>query len=343
MNCTGHYTRILIFILGAILSMTSVVRSQDVIFSQFYNAPIQLNPGLVGLSNSPYVAVNYRDQWIGWGRGQGNNGGYSTYSASYDQFFDYINSGLGVQILSDNAGDGILNTNKLSGVYAYRLRINKKFEARVGLEASVTQQRLDWDQLTFLDQIIVGSEDVLPSSEVRPNDLNNMYFDMSMGGVLYNDKFYIGISVKHLNAPDNRFQAASEGIYAGLPSRLAIHGGWEIDLDGYNNEGFGSFFAPSVLFVRQSELSQLNAGGLYNKENFFAGAWLRYDFSNIDAAIFSAGWRTNWLKLSYSFDMTLSSAGVANTAGSHEVGIIMNFGGLQQERSRYEDCFSIFR
>lgn len=312
-------------------------RGQDPVFSQFYNAPIQLNPGLVGLSNSAYVAVNYRNQWLGW-----TNGGYKTYSASYDQFFDYINSGLGVQLLSDDSGDGILKTNQVSGVYAYRLQINKKFQARIGMEASFTQQRLDWNRLRFLDQIVIGGEDIA-SGEIRPDNLTNTYFDFSMGGVLYNDKFYMGISLKHLNAPDDRFQAGAQGIYTGLPSRLTIHGGWEIDLDGYNNEGFGSFFAPSILFVRQSQLSQLNAGGLYNKENFFVGTWLRYDFSNIDAAILSVGWRTEWLKLSYSFDLTLSSASITNTHGSHEIGIIMNFGGLQSKPSKYEDCFSIFR
>lgn len=328
-------------------SISSDICSQDPIFSQFFNAPIQLNPGLVGLSNSALVTVNYRDQWLGWGgpgaNSQGGRGGYVTYSASYDQFFQDFNSGLGLQLLADNAGDGILKTTQASGVYAYRMQINKKLQVRIGLEATVIQQRLDWDRLVFLDQIIIGSEDILPSRDVRPDNLNKTLFDFSMGGVLYNDKFYLGLSLKHLNAPDNRYQSGSEGIYTGLPTRLTIHGGWEIDLDGYNNEGFGSFFAPSILLVRQSELSQLNAGGLYNKENFFVGTWLRYNFSNIDAAIFSVGWRTNWLKLSYSYDLTLSSASFANTAGSHEVGIIMNFGGLQSKPSRYEDCFSIFR
>ncbi len=317
--------------------------AQDVIYSQFYNAPIQLNPGLVGLSTSPYVAINARDQWIGWGS-QGNpNGGYRTFSASYDQYFDFLNSGFGVQLLSDNAGDGIITSNQVSAVYAYQLQFNRKFKARIGLEVAFAQQRLDWTQLRFFDQIIVGSESLLPSSEIVPDNLNPAYFDFGFGGVLYSETFYFGISLKHLNAPDNTLQPGGSAIYAGLPSRLAIHAGWQIDMDGYNNEGFGSFFAPSVLLVRQSDLSQLNAGGLYNKENFFVGAWLRYDFSNVDAAIFSAGWRTKWLKLSYSFDMTLSSAGLVNTAGSHEIGIIMNFGALQNPPSRYEDCFSIFR
>ncbi len=317
--------------------------AQDPVFSQFYNAPIQLNPGLVGLTQTANISINYRNQWPGWPQA------YTTYAASYDRFFDYLNSGLGVQVLSDNAGDGILVTNKISGVYAYRLQLNRKFQARIGLEMTAVQSRLDWDKLIFLDQIGINGESgfpgmtVLPSREVAPADLNKIYFDISMGGVVFSENYYVGFSLKHLNSPNDRFESENSGVYSGLPLRMSVHAGWEIDLDGYNNEGFGSFIAPSVLLVRQSDLSQLNAGGLYNKENFFVGSWLRYDFSNIDAMILSVGWRTEWLKLSYSFDLTLSSALVTRTTGSHEIGVLLNFGGLKQKKSRYEDCFNIFR
>jgi len=332
-----------LFIFAMTVMYQNIATSQDVVFSQFYNAPIQLNAALAGLTENPHVSVITRDQWTGWGSQQNPNGGYRTFAASYDQFFRYANSGIGVQVLSDNAGDGIITSNQITGVYAYQLRLNNKFKARIGLEATLAQQRLDWDQLIFFDQIIVGSESLLTSQEIRPDVLTTTYFDFGVGGVLYSDEFYVGLSLKHLNVPDNSFQPSSRAIYAGLPPRLTIHAGWQIDLDGYNNEGFGSFFAPSVLLVRQSELSQLNAGGLINRENFFAGAWIRYDFSNFDAVILSAGWRTDWLKLTYSFDVTLSAANVLNTRGSHEVSVVMNFGAFGNPPSRYEDCFSIFR
>lgn len=309
------------------------VHAQDIMFSQFYNAPIQLNPGLVGLSSRPHITANYRDQWLGW-----NNGGYNTYAASYDQFFDAFNSGLGVQVLSDNAGEGILVSNYISGVYSYRLQLNKKLQVRVGLEAGLSQQRLDWNKLVFVEDLLVGG-----NMETPPDRLGRVNADLSLGAVLYSKDYYIGLSIKHLNAPDNRFKPDEKGIYSGLPSRLSIHAGWQIDLDGYNNKGFGSFFAPSILFVRQAQLSQLNAGGLYNRENLFVGAWLRHNLSNIDAAIFSAGLRTEWLKISYSFDLTLSSALIANTGGSHELGVVINLGAFGPQPSRYEDCFSIFR
>lgn len=317
--------------------------AQDPIFSQFYNAPIQLNPALVGLSNTPNLTLNYRDQWSGWPQA------YKTYSAAFDQYFDYLNSGLGGQILADDAGDGIIKTIKISGVYSYHLQLSKHWRARTGLEVGVIQSRLDWDRLIFYDQISVGIVEgspggiIVPTLENRPENLNNLFLDLSMGAMLYSDNFFVGLALKHINNPSDKYRASNQSVYTGLPMRISVHAGGEIDLDGYNNEGFGSFIAPSILFAKQGGSSQLNAGALINRENIFAGAWLRYDFNNLDAAIFSAGWRTQMLKISYSFDLTLSSATLSRTTGSHELGIQISFGGTNPGQSRYEDCFSIFR
>ena len=330
-------------ILFCCIKCTISLSGQDPVFSQFYNAPIQSNPALVGLTNSGRVSVNYRNQWTGWPQA------YSTYAASFDQYFDDMNSGFGMQILSDNAGDGILKTTTMSGVYSYHLQLNKKWQARVGLEAGLIQTTLDWDKLIFEDQIVpqiingsLGGT-VIPSIEVRPEQLTNRVADFSVGGLLYSDKYYVGIALKHLTSPNNGFADNTQGGFAGLPSRFTIHGGMEIDLDGYNNEGFGSFIAPSILYTRQAGLSQLNAGVLYNRENVFGGVWLRHDLSNVDAAIISVGLRTEWLKLSYSFDLTLSSAQISRTSGSHELGVVMVIGAQKNKKSRIEDCFSIFR
>lgn len=297
----------------------------------------------MGLSTNAQVALNYRNQWPNWPQV------YTTYSASYDQFFEAVNSGFGVQALVDDAGDGVLKTQKITGVYAYQLQLNNKMRARIGLEAGMISSRLDWDKLIFFDQLVPGSVEgtpgggLLPSGEVRPAELNKVSLDLSMGGLLYSEKFYIGFSLKHLNNPNNKFRTEDNSTYTGLPSRIIVHGGMQIDLDGYNKEGFGSFIAPSILFTRQSGLSQLNAGALYNRDNVFGGLWIRHTGSNLDAAIISVGMRTDWLKVSYSFDLTISDAYVTRTAGSHEIGVLINVGGLEKKRSRYEDCFSIFR
>jgi len=321
----------------------SVGQAQDPIYSQFYNAPLQLNPAFAGNSSSPLVAINYRNQWPNWGPKA-----YATYSASYDQFFDNMNSGFGLNITSDNSGDGILLTNKISGIYSYRLKFNNELQAKIGLEASAIQSRLAWDKLVFLDQIDpgggfeTGGGTLLPTGEIRPDNLTQNNFDFSFGILLYSPKLYGGITIKHLNAPDNKFLSDPVNFYSGLPIRFSMHAGYTIDMKSGNNGGFGTFLAPSIMFVQQSDFTQVNAGALFNKESFFGGAYLRYTISNIDAVILSFGWRTELFKMSYSFDFTISEASVLNSGGAHELGIVINFG-ADKKGTDYNDCFKIFR
>ena len=331
-------------VIGSIMVLLSVTFgfSQDPIYSQYFNAPLQLNPAFAGNSTSPLVAINYRNQWPNWGPKA-----YATYSASFDQFFEDLNSGFGLNINTDNAGDGILNTHKISGIYSYRIKFRNELQAKFGIEASVFQTRLNWDKLIFLDQLEpsgfeTGGGTLLPTNEIRPDNLSNNNFDLSFGVLLYSPKVYGGITIKHLNAPDNKFLADQANRFGGIPLRLSVHGGYTIDLPSRNNNGFGTFLAPSIMLVQQSDFIQVNAGALYNKESFFGGAYLRYTISNIDAVILSFGWRTEAFKMSYSFDFTISDASVLNSGGAHELGIVFNFG-ADKKGTDYNDCFKIFR
>jgi type IX secretion system PorP/SprF family membrane protein len=324
-------------------ALHSEIISQDPVYSQYYNAPLQLNPGFAGNSHAPVFAINYRNQW------PAVNNAYQTYSVSYDQFFDQINSGLGVFILGDSAGDGIIKTIKLSGIYSYRIFLNDKLQAKIGLEASLLQTRLDWDRLIFFDQIDPSFGNItpggipIPSGEIRPENTNHNFFDVSMGMLLYSPSFYGGISLKHINSPNDQLLNQRDGSYSGLPLRWSIHAGAQLPLDGYNNEDSETFISPNVLFVKQSNLKQLNVGAVFNYRTFLLGTWYRHAFENGDAGIFSVGVRSGIFKISYSFDLTISDLGINRTGGSHEVGVIVNMEKLFPKPSRYSDCFNIFR
>jgi len=338
----GRHIVQLFFVFGLIFFQITNLLGQDPIYSQFYNAPLQLNPAFAGNSTSPLIAINYRNQWPNWGPKA-----YATYSASFDQFFETMNSGFGLNLSSDNAGDGILKTNRISGIYAYRIRFKSGLQAKLGMEASITQNRLDWDKLIFLDQLDPngyesGGGTLLPTDEIRPGDLSKNSMDFSFGLLAFSPKFYAGLTVKHLNAPESQFINDPANLYRGLPMRISAHAGYTIELKSGNNDGFGTFLAPSIMIVRQSDFSQVNAGALFNKESFFGGAWFRYTFSNVDAVILSFGWRTDMFKMSYSYDFTLSQASVLNSGGAHELGIVINFGS-DKTGSDYNDCFKIFR
>ena len=332
------------------------VFAQDPIFSQFYNAPLQINPAFAGISTDPVVAINYRDQGPGLVSRFGfPNGGYTTYAASYDQFFPEANSGIGLMIIGDTAGEGtrggnLLSTNSISGFYSYNLNVNDEYFIKFGMEAGFTQSRINWAELCFLDQLQnnlgVSCSD-LPigssTSETIPNNLTSSYFDVSMGVMVYSSRYYGGISMKHMNTPDYNFYEDENGLSNGLPLRLAVHGGYQLTLDPTQRRTFGAYVAPNFLYVRQAGLSQLNVGAIIGYQHFFVGGWFRHAFGNPDAAIISAGTSVGKIKVSYSFDFTVSQLGINSTRGAHEVGIIYNFATVKGKKSNINDCFSIFR
>ena len=103
-------------ILFALLLLASGEASaQDPIFSQFYAAPLQINPALVGSGYAPRMGAAYRNQWTGF------NNAYRTYAVFYDQNLDRLNSGIGFNLESDDAGNGIVKTMRFSALYGTRL------------------------------------------------------------------------------------------------------------------------------------------------------------------------------------------------------------------------------
>ena len=166
---------ILLFVLFA-----GVAKGQDPIYSQYFAAPLQLNPAFTGNTVSPHLALNYRNQWTTFSDGAQ---AYETYSLSYSQFSTRLNSGFGLMLLTDDAGQGLYKTTKVSGVYSYRLQIKDNLYLKLGLEGSLVRINLDWAKLEFPDQIdpILGSVSPggtpFPTEEIQPDDLSNNYFD----------------------------------------------------------------------------------------------------------------------------------------------------------------------
>jgi len=66
MNATYLYRILTLTLILAAISYSNDLKAQDPHFSQFYAAPLYLNPALAGTSAGNYrVGVNYRDQWRG--------------------------------------------------------------------------------------------------------------------------------------------------------------------------------------------------------------------------------------------------------------------------------------
>ena len=65
------------------------VQAQDPQYSQFYAAPLYLNPAFAGSAMAPRVNFNHRNQWPSL------SANFVTSSLSADMYFDKYNSGVG--------------------------------------------------------------------------------------------------------------------------------------------------------------------------------------------------------------------------------------------------------
>ncbi|MCX6271306.1 MAG: type IX secretion system membrane protein PorP/SprF [Bacteroidetes bacterium] len=290
-----------------------VAKAQDPIFSQFYANPLYLNPALAGSVICPRLSFNYRNQWPAIA------GTYVTYNASYDQYWDKISGGVGFLAMSDRAGEGALTTNTFSGIYSYRLVINRKLSLNAGFQASYFQRRIDWDKLTFPDMIDPKYGFVNNTMEKQPPKLSIGFADFSSGLLLsHSESFFAGVAVHHLTQPNEGFYS---DISSKLNMKLTVHAGGIIDLrrrSRGNRSLEDPTLSPNILYQQQQHFQQLNYGVYFNRYPFVGGLWFRQNFNNPDAFILLAGFEQPSFKLGYSYDLTVSK--LTNiTGGAHEV------------------------
>ncbi len=325
-----------------VMSFGRPVSAQDVVFSQFYASPSVLNPAFAGNTYSPFLTLNYRNQW------SSIFNAYVTYSASYSQLIEPLNSGIGITILADRAGDGIYRSTGFNVQYSYRVNIKDDIFLKGGVQAGSIQVALDWDKLIFLDELDPVSGPVNETQEERPEQLTNTKFDASAGLLIYGRRFYAGFSLHHLNTPDLSLLDSEDDLTAGLPMRFTLHGGAEINLTNQNNiQKFEAFVSPNILYTKQGEFNQVNVGAYFGIGPVNLGAWFRHTFGNADAAIFSLGYGAGVFKLGYSYDWTVSELS-AQSNGSHEVSLIINMDKDEKNKRRrrnreFNDCFRMFR
>ncbi|MES2733632.1 MAG: type IX secretion system membrane protein PorP/SprF [Bacteroidota bacterium] len=315
----------ILFLLTTILSSFSGSQAQDAQYSQFYAAPLYLNPAFAGSALATRVGGNYRNQWPGL------DASYVTYSAYVDHYMPSIKSGVGLLVTNDQQGFGKFRNTDIGAQYAYQLELNDDWAFRVGLQGSYVMRNSGYFGMIFGNQYTRdGFDPSIPSEAL--DYVSNNYVDLSSGGVLYSDKFYVGYAAHHMNRPN---QSVLAGGNSPLPMKSTITAGMKIHLDKKTKRGLKVSknereisFSPALLYKIQGKFSQLDIGMYYTYEPLVLGVWYRGlpivksldGLYNNDAAIFLVGFRNNNLSMGYSYDLTISSL-TPSTGGSHEISV----------------------
>ncbi len=298
----GNYFKIVVF---GILLWAGTLKAQDPIFSQFYANPIYLNPAFAGMKVCPNAVLNYRQQWTNI------QGTYGTFSASYDQMLQRSKSGLGLIILTDNAGAGVLQTTMVEAVYAQHIQLNKVWSTSVGFQAGIIQKTLDWNRLNFGDQIDAKNGFIWSTKETNQG-LVVREPDLSAGAMLYSRFAFFGISAHHLLQQDEAFIVKGKSP---LPIRYTAHAGVNLSITPDTK------ISPNVIFQQQQDFTELNLGCYVTRGYVTGGLWYR----GKDALIILLGFDTGLIKIGYSYDMTTSKLGANSTAGTHELSMGKKF------------------
>jgi type IX secretion system PorP/SprF family membrane protein len=300
---------------------TVTVMGQDPQLSQYYNAPMYLNPALTGTGQTSRVIFNYRNQWPGIGQS------FTTVALSADHDFQPINSGVGLMILRDRQ-PGNLTTTQISPSYSYQVNLSKNWVFRPAIQPSFVTRSTDFSGYTFGDQLGTGNASGTQDKFVL-NAGRIYYFDMGAGGIFYNENLWIGLAFNHMNLPNQSFY----GDRISLPMKTSIHGGYRFVLDKskdfrYEKKPKERSITPTFNFKHQGKFDQLDLGTYFTYEPVMLGVWYRgipiKQFEgqpNNESLIFLAGLTYSGFTFCYSYDLTISKLS-GQSGGAHEISMI---------------------
>ncbi len=184
-------------------------------FQQSYS-----NPASVGLNGESSFQIHYRNQWSQY---------QSTYDGSGSLGTQIANLSLGIEKL--HVGGGLLYMNDLTpsgaGMQFIRGQFAYHYELGDGVLSAGVQVGLSTK--SFDGQVYRVREPNDPlASELNGNQIAKSSIDIGLGLMYSTEKWYIGASIDHLNAPSFAFTNTSDATR--LQPFIQVLGGVQIDL-----------------------------------------------------------------------------------------------------------------
>ena len=326
------------YILILLLLRAGHTLAQDPQFTQFYAAPLYLNPAFAGATLESRAIANARMQWAGLAKP------FVTYAFSLDHNLEKYRSGLGFIVFHDKAGTGALSSTSASGIYSYKIQLYEKLIIRPAVQFSYGSRSLDYSKLIFGDQLDLQNNTTgIMTGEALGSGTRTNFFDFSSGVLAHNEQGWLGLSADHLNQPNE----ALNGDNSPIPVKLSIHGGFKINLNNsiYKTHGKSreKTLTPAFIYKSQGKYDQLDLGMYYYLEPLVIGMWYRGipifkqyrpGYGNNDALAVLIGMRQENFSIGYSYDLTISQLGPSGTNGSHEISLSLTFGGSDHKSNK---------
>lgn len=297
----------------------STVQSQDIHFSQYYNAPLLINPALTGDLNDCYLRLgfNYKDQW---------DKTFVTQSAFVDSkiplkhYRDKNSLGIGVMFYNDKAGDSELTTNYGVALLSLHKSFNpnKTVFGSLGFSFGLGNLSINYSNLYFDSQWNGFTFDNNLSNNENFASNSLLYYNLNVGGMLTfikpnSYKLKVGGSIS--NIIGKKYSFLGQNIYKG--KKYLVHS----DIIFKINKQI--ILSPSILLSMQNQSSEIIAGGnscfLFSDIKLLTGLWFRF-LRDITPVV---GIECHKFSLNLSYDINISKQHVAtNYQGGLEFSFI---------------------
>lgn len=284
----------LIIILLILQLVGKVSFGQQGHFTQFFNAPLYVNPAEAGASDNIRVGFNFRRQWPSIATG------FTTKALNADMMIGKL--GYGLIVSTNDAGQASLNrTNVLFNV-AHHLNLNSKNRLSAGLQIGLSQYSLNTSDLQFDSQYTSGSGFNSNTSSGENFGSNSSSFLNTGLGLAFRNKSKwnptISLSIKNLIEP--RINFVSVGNNTSLR---------QLNVFGEVNRKISPKVSliPYLFFAAQSEASYLQSGlrvgyELASKEQLQFGLGLLKK----DAVLAYVGIPLKSMRIGMSYDLNIS-------------------------------------
>ncbi len=318
------------------------VKAQDANFSQYYAAPLYLNPALAGFDARTSIGLNYRSQQK-----------TAPFPNEMNQFSfikpimskgDGVNhkGGIGVsafrEIAGQNANFSVMGVS-LAAAYNLYLDAGGKQKLTFAVQGSYIMKKIDFSNLTWgsqHDPFLGFDQSITPEAIGSLND-NTAFMAINAGFMWYialgnaTDSYrsnaYLGFAVNNLNKPD---ESLIDGKAVVVPQLYKLNAGVDLGVSEKLT------ISPNVVVKYQDEILQFNAGSyLYyslkspdleeaegSSTSLILGGWYRYG----DSFVFSAGISKGNMTFGASYDLRTSTLRHPDIgSGTYEISIQYRF------------------
>lgn len=307
------------YLIALCVGITISAEAQDFHLSMYDAAPIFLNPAMTGLIDTKMRAhLHFRNQW--------NALAYKPFTTSLVSFdLPKDKWGFGGQISNMRAGAGNYNVLQLLGSASYAVPIDKgKYHSlSLGVQAGLTQKRIEYQLLSFDSQWSSANGGSFDKSISNGEDFNgNVRFQeaVNFGALYYYGKQqtrinpFVGFSAFNLTKPKESFMGGSNR----LPRRYYLHAGVRLNVSEI------LYAIPKVLIYYQARVIQqtysIDAGYYFKGEKFYALAG--YTMRVKDASIIYVGLRKDNYIFKMAYDFNISNLrGVTKSRGAYEISL----------------------